>query len=90
MSKSQIRRISTQTGKPMQEYRELHFLQPGAPALIKFVKGHHNKTVRGDGWVRTSIVVKYLGVGCFETLNTIYYPRNSLNYDKTVERQQSA
>jgi hypothetical protein len=80
--KTSLKRIALQSGKPIVKYKELLLLTVGSPALLRRVYGR--KGVEG-GFVRTSRVTAYHGLGSFETRNTIYTPINPLNFDKTQE-----
>lgn len=78
--------VRTKLGKkPVVRYGTAVFVKEGRSALLWKVFGHNSGTVRGNGYVRTSPVVKIiregsyfvegLGQPWFETLNTIYKPR---------------
>lgn len=77
-SKSQLKRLASQKEKEFKTYHELLFFHVGSSALIYKKEGSRDYT-------RTSRVIKYLGRGDFETLNSIYTPINPRKYDRTRE-----
>jgi hypothetical protein len=84
-SKSTLKRYAAQVAKPIVIYGDLLFLKEGHSALVNRVfdhPGNEEGMVKGEGLVRTSPVVKYLGLGCFETEQTIYKPKFPLSFDK--------
>lgn len=63
--------------KPKVYYGKIAYpIQVGVPAILDKVFSHHDASVRGTGYVRTSDVVRIFEDGVsFETLNTIYVPK---------------
>jgi hypothetical protein len=88
--KTSLKRLAVQKGKPIVQYGKLLLLQVGSPALLSRVYGHGDRGVHGKGLVYTSTVTAYHGLGSFETRNTIYAPKNPLDYDRTQDWVENA